>query len=53
MHVAGEMKVDVLHGHGLRVSAAGRSALNAENGAERRLTQSDNRVFVKLCHRFP
>ena len=38
MHIAGEMEVDILHGHGLRVSAAGRSALNAENRAEGGLT---------------
>lgn len=39
MEVTGEVKVDVLHRHDLRIAAAGRAALHAETGAERRLAQ--------------
>ena len=35
--VAGEVQVDVLHRHDLRVAAAGRAALASEYRAERRL----------------
>ena len=34
VHVAGEVKVDVLHRHDLRVAAAGGASLDAEDGAE-------------------
>ena len=35
--VAGEVEVEVLHGHDLAVAAAGRAALDAEDRPERRL----------------
>ncbi len=41
VHVAGEVEVDVLHGHDLGVAAAGRPALHAEAGAHRRLAEAD------------
>ena len=44
--VAGEMEVDVLHGHDLRVAAAGRAPLHAEDGSERRLAQADRRLLA-------
>ena len=40
VEVAGEMEVDVLHRHDLRIAAAGRAALHAEARAERRLAQA-------------
>ncbi len=46
VEVAGEVEVDVLHGHHLGVSAAGGTALDAEDGAERRLAQSDGNVLA-------
>ena len=42
MEVAGEMQIDVFHRHHLRIAAAGRTALDAEAGAERGLTQADD-----------
>ncbi len=39
MEVAGEVEVDVLHRHDLRIAAAGRAALDAEAGAEAGLAQ--------------
>ena len=39
VEVAGEVQVYVLHGHDLGVAAAGRAALDAEDGAERGLAQ--------------
>ena len=50
VHIAGEMEVDVLHWDSLRIAAAGRAALDAENRAERGLPQGDNRIFLKPCH---
>jgi hypothetical protein len=44
VHVAGEVKVDVLHRRQLRAAAAGGSALDAEHGAERRLAQRHHRA---------
>ena len=41
MDVAGKVQVDVLHRHDLGIAAAGRTALDTEHGAERRLTQCD------------
>ena len=40
VEVAGEMQVDVLHRHDLRVAAARRAALHAEDRPERRLAQA-------------
>ena len=40
VEVAGEVEVDVLHRHDLRIAAAGGAALDAEAGTERRLAQA-------------
>ena len=48
VEVAGEVEVDVLHGHDLGVAAAGRAALEAEHGAERRLPQGHDGSFADL-----
>ena len=42
--VAGEMEVQVLHRHDLRVAAAGRAALDPEDRAERRLAEREHRL---------
>jgi len=49
MHVAREVEVDVLHRHDLRVAAAGGAALDAEDGAERRLAQRQDRAAADLA----
>ena len=49
--VAGEVQVDVLHRHDLRVAAAGRAALAPEHRAERRLAQRDGRVLPDAAQR--
>ena len=46
VEVAGEVEVEILHRHDLRVTAAGRAALHAEDGAERRLAQAEERLLV-------
>ena len=46
VEVAGEVEVDVLHRHDLRVAAAGRAALDAEAGPERRLAQAHHRLLA-------
>ena len=40
------MEVDVLHRYDLRVAAAGRAALDAEAGPERRLAQAAHRLLA-------
>ena len=49
VHVAREVEVDVLHRHDLRVAAAGGAALDAEDGAERRLAQRQDRAPADLA----
>ena len=39
MEVTGKVQVDILHGDDLSPAAAGSAALNAKDGAERRLAQ--------------
>ena len=46
MEVAGEMEIDVLHGHDLRIAAAGRPALHPEAGTERGLAQADRGLLA-------
>src|SRR5690606_17291343 len=46
--VAGEVEVDLLHRHDLRIAAAGRAALHPETGAERGLTQAEHRLASDL-----
>ena len=50
MEVTGEVQVDVLHGDDLCVAAAGSAALDAEHGAEGRLTQSNHDVLADTTH---
>ena len=40
--VPGEVEVDVLHRHDLRVAASGGAALDPEHGAERGLAQAEH-----------
>ena len=51
VEVAGEMEVDVLHRHDLRVAAAGGAALHAEARAERRLAQAQHRLLADVIER--
>ena len=51
VEVAGEVQVDVLHRHHLRVAAAGRTALDAEHRAERGLAQADDRLLADAVER--
>ena len=48
MEIAGEMKVDILHGHYLRVSAAGSSALYTKYRSQRRLAESYHNLLANL-----
>ena len=48
VEVAGEVEVDVLHRHDLRIAAAGGAALNAETGTERGLAQTAQRLFADV-----
>ena len=50
VEVTGEVQVDVLHGDDLCVAAAGRAALDAEHGAQGRLTQSNHDVLADTTH---
>ena len=49
--VAGEVQVDVLHRHHLRIAAAGRPALDAEHRAQARLAQADHRLLADQVER--
>ena len=49
VEVAGEVQIDVLHGHDLRVAAAGGAALDAEHGAERGFAERDHGVLTNLA----
>ena len=51
VEVAGEVQVDVFHRHDLCIPAAGRAALYAEHGAERRLAQRQNGVLAEAAQR--
>ena len=51
VEVAREMQVDIFHGDDLGVPAAGRAALDAEHGAERRLAQRHDHVLALLRQR--
>ena len=46
VEVAGEVEVDVLHGDHLGIAAAGGAALDAEHGAEGRLTQGHGHILA-------
>ena len=47
--VAGEVEVHVLHRHHLGVAAAGRAALDPEDGAERCLAETQHRPLADLA----
>ena len=51
VEVAGEVEVYVLHGYDLGVAAAGRAALDAEDGAERGLPQRHDGAAAELPQR--
>src|SRR4029077_5165509 len=51
--VAGEMQVDVLHRHHLRVAAAGRAALHAEYRSQGRLAQAHDGRLAEQVQRIP
>ena len=50
VEVAGEVEVDVLHRNDLSITAAGSAALDAENGSQGGLPQSDQNVLAQLLH---
>ena len=50
VEITRKVQVDVLHGNDLRVSAAGRTTLDAEDGPEGRLTQRNDHVLANLAH---
>ncbi len=47
VQIAGKMQVDVFHGNDLRITAARGTALDAENRAQRRLAQCDDRLMAQ------
>ena len=51
VEIAGEVEVDVLHGHHLGVAAAGGAALDAEHRAQGGLPQGDHGVFAQTVRR--
>ena len=51
VEVAGEVEVDVLHRHDLRVAAAGAAALHPEARAQRRLAQAQHRRLADAVER--
>ena len=51
MEIAGEMEVDVLHRHDLRIAAAGGAALHAKARPEARLAQADDRLLADMVER--
>ena len=50
VHVAGEVEVEILHRHDLRVAGAGRAALDAEDRAERGLADAQERLLADRAH---
>ena len=49
VEIAGEVEVDVLHGHHLRIAAAGSAALYAEHRAQGGLPQAEQDVLAQLA----
>ena len=49
VEIAGEVKIDVLHGDDLGIAAAGGSALDAEHRPQRRLPQGGYGVFADFA----
>ena len=52
VHVASEVQVNVFHRQHLRVAAARRAALHAEDRPKRRLANGRNRLFAELIQAF-
>ena len=50
VHVAGEVEVEILHRHDLRVAGARRAALDAEDRAERGLADAQQRLLADRAH---
>ena len=50
VHVAGEVEVEILHRHDLRVAGAGGAALDAEDRAERGLADAQERLLADRPH---
>ena len=50
VEVAGEVQVNVFHGHDLGVAAAGRAAFYPETGTQGRFAQADNGLFTDAVH---
>ena len=50
MQVTGKVEVDILHGHHLGITAAGRAALDTEHGAKAGLTQAEHGLFAQSVH---
>ena len=48
VEVAGEVQVDILHRHDLRITAARRAALHTEHRPERGLAQADHRLLADI-----
>ena len=53
VEIAGEMEIDVLHRHHLRVAAAGGAALHAEAGPEARLADADDGLLAESLSASP
>ncbi len=51
MEIAREVKVDVLHGHDLRIAAPGRAPLDPEAGAKARLPNADHGLLADQIER--
>jgi hypothetical protein len=51
MEIAGEVEVDVLHGHDLGVAAAGSAAFDAEAGPKARLADANDGLLAELIER--
>ena len=50
VQVAGKVQVDILHGHDLRIAAAGSAAFQAEHRPQRGFPQGQHGVFAQLAH---
>ena len=51
--IAGEMQINVFHGHYLGIAAAGGAAFHAEHRPQARLAQTNNRLLTDLVERIP
>ncbi len=51
VEIAGEVEIDLVHRHHLRVAAAGRAALDPEHGAQRGLADGDDDLLAQPAER--